>query len=184
MQSANGAPTPAGQLIGTPIGGTTMPLQAFVAGNVLNLGIVTTFAQAGTRTDELRKWSFRAVTNYTFPGEAFGGRLKGFGFGGALRWSDAPLIGYAGKLTTAGGTALAISDVARPYYGASETIADAWLSYTRALSRRIGWKLQLNVRNLGVGNELRPLAVWPDGTVVQWTIKEPQRWTLTNTLTF
>jgi hypothetical protein len=52
------------------------------------------------------------------------------------------------------------------------------------LGPRINWKLQLNVRNLGVGNSLKPLAAWPDGTVVQWTLREPQRWTLTNTFSF
>jgi hypothetical protein len=57
---------------------------------------------------------------------------------------------------------VAISDVTRPYYGESEAIFDGWLSYSA----------------------LRPLAAWPDGTVVQWTIREPQRWTLTNTFSF
>jgi hypothetical protein len=52
------------------------------------------------------------------------------------------------------------------------------------LRDRITWKVQLNVRNIGVGNELRPLAAWPDGTIIQWTIREPQRWTLTNTFSF
>jgi hypothetical protein len=124
------------------------------------------------------------VTNYLCSDDLFDGWLKGFGIGGAVRWSEAPLIGYAGKNFSAGGTTLAISDVTRPYFGRSEAIFDGWLSYTRMLPRRINWKLQLNVRNIGVGNELRPLAAWPDGTVVQWTIREPQRWTLTSTWTF
>ncbi len=184
VQNPDGSPSPAGQLLGSPIGGNEASLQSFVASNVLNLGVVSTFAQDGTETDELRKWSVRAVTNYTFRDEALGGRLRGFGVGGAVRWSDAPLLGYAGKTITTGGTTLAVSDTTRPYYGEREATFDAWLSYRRTLRKNVQWKVQLNVRNIGVGNELKPLAVWPDGRVVQWTIKEPQRWTLTNTFSF
>jgi outer membrane receptor protein involved in Fe transport len=184
IQNPDGSPSPAGQLIGTPIGGGTGTLQTFILGNVINNGVISTFAQEGTRTDELRKWSFRAVTNYSFSDELFDGRLKGFGLGGAVRWAAAPLLGYAGKTISVGGTTLAISDVTRPYYGDTEAIFDGWLSYSRMLGPRINWKLQLNVRNLGVGNSLKPLAAWPDGTVVQWTLREPQRWTLTNTFSF
>jgi outer membrane receptor protein involved in Fe transport len=184
VQNADGTPTPAGQLIGTPLGAGAAPLQTFIAGNVLNLGVATTFAQDGTKTDELRKWNFRAVTNYTFSADHFDGRLKGVSAGGAVRWSDAPLLGYAGQTITRAGSALAVSDITRPFLGPRETTFDAWIGYSRTLRNRIRWKLQLNVRNIGVGNELRPLAVWPDGTVVQWTIREPQRWTMTNSFSF
>ena len=72
-----------------------------------------------------------------------------------------------------------------PYYGPTETNFDGWVSYqTKLWNDRVDLKIQLNVRNIGVGNELRPLAVWPDGRVVQWTIREPQRWTLTSTFSF
>src|SRR6185369_765175 len=78
IQNSDGSASPAGQLIGTPIGGGANTLQAFILGNVINNGVITTFAQEGTRTDELRKWSFRAVTNYQLSDELFDGRLKGF----------------------------------------------------------------------------------------------------------
>ena len=64
------------------------------------------------------------------------------------------------------------------------TIVDLSLGYGRRLTNRINWRVQLFVKNVGVGNELRPLAVWPDGTVIQYTIKEPQKWTLTNSFSF
>jgi hypothetical protein len=184
VQNPDGSPTAAGQLVGTPIGGGAASLQSFVNGNVVNLGLITTFAQEGTRNDEVRKWSFRAVTNYSFDREIFDGRLNGISIGGAVRWSDRPLLGYAGRTVSNGGLTLAASDVNRPFYGNAEAIFDGWIGYSRKLPHGIDWKVQLNVRNIGVGNELRPLAVWPDGTVVQWTIKEPQRWTITNTFTF
>jgi hypothetical protein len=184
VQNPDGTPTPAGRLIGSPIGAGATPLQSFINSNVVNLGLVTSFAQEGTRTDELRKWNFRLVTDYSFDGETWWRRLKGFNVGGAVRWSDRPLLGYAGRTTSIGGVTLVTSDLGRPYYGATETIYDGWIGYRRNLGHGVAWKIQLNVRNLGVGNELRPLAVWPDGKVIQWTIREPQRWTLTNTFTF
>ncbi len=184
IQNPDGSISPAGRLVGTPVGGGSGTLQSFIVGNVINNGLITTFAQEGTKSDELRKWRFNAVTNYSFTEESFGGRLKGWNLGGAVRWSDRPLLGYAGKTITSAGSTLVISDITRPYLGASETIFDGWIGYSRKLTPRINWKVQLNLKNIGVGNELRPLGVWPDGTVVQWTIKEPQKWTLTNTLSF
>jgi outer membrane receptor protein involved in Fe transport len=184
VQNPDGTPTAVGQLIGTPSGAGAASLQSFVNGNVVNLGVMSTFAQEGTRTDELRKWSVRGVTNYSFSDDVLGGKLKGFGVGGAMRWSDAPLLGYAGTTVNPGGATLAVSDVSRSYFGEAEAALDGWISYSRMLRRGVRWKVQLNVRNIGVGNELRPLAAWPDGTVVQWTIKEPQRWTLASTFSF
>jgi hypothetical protein len=44
--------------------------------------------------------------------------------------------------------------------------------------------VQLNVRNLGVGNELIPVSAQPDGTPNSWRIRESQAWSLRNTFTF
>jgi hypothetical protein len=184
VQNPDGTPTAAGQLLGTASGVGAASLQSFVSGNVVNLGVMSTFAQEGTRTDELRKWSVRGVANYSFSNEVFGGKLKGFGIGGAMRRSDALLLGYAGTMVNPGVATLAVSDVSRPYFGAAEADWDGWVSYSRMIRRGVRWKVQLNVRNIGIGNELRPLTAWPDGTVVQWTIKEPQHWTLTSTFSF
>ena len=184
VQNPDGSPSVAGQLVGSAFGAGASSLHSFVHGNIINLGILSTFAQEGTRTDELRRWSFRGITNYSFSDEILGGRLKGFSIGGAVRWSDAPLLGYGGTTIPSGGSTLGVSDLARPFFGQKETLLDGWIGYGRWLGPRVHWKLQVNVRNIGVGNELRPLAVWPDGRAVQWTIKEPQRWTLTSTFTF
>jgi outer membrane receptor protein involved in Fe transport len=173
---------PAGSLIGTATGSTS--LATYVNGNVINNGLITTFAQEGTRSDELRKWHFRAVTNYNFDNEMFGGRLKGFSVGGAVRWSDRPLLGYAGKTIVSGGATLAVSDITKAYLGPREYIYDMNVGYRRKIWRNIDWSIRLFVKNLGVGNELRPLGVNPDGTVMTWLIKEPQKWTLSNSFTF
>jgi outer membrane receptor protein involved in Fe transport len=183
VQNPNGTPTDAGRLIGSP-SGSSNTLQSYLTSNVINNGLITTFAQEGTKTDELRKWGFRAVTNYQFGSEIFGGRLKGFNVGGALRWSDKQLIGYAGTTINSGGQTLVISDVNRPFFGPREWIVDLSAGYKRKLTDKINWSVQLFVKNVGVGDELRPLGTWPDGRVVNWTIKEPQKWTLSNSFSF
>lgn len=182
VQNSDGSLTPAGRLIGSPSGSNS--LHSFVGSNILNNGIITTFAQEGTSTDELRRWSYRAQTNYTFDDSLFGGRLKGFGVGGAVRWSDKPLIGYGGTLLAIGGGSIAAADVSRPIYGKTETTFDLWFSYGRKLTKRIAWKAQLNIRNVGIGNELLPVQANPDGQVMVWRIRDPQRITLTNTFSF
>jgi hypothetical protein len=182
VQNSDGTTSAAGALRGQASGSTT--LQTFVFTNILNNGIITTFAQEGTRSDELRKWNYRLVTNYTFDEGQFGGKLKGFGVGGAMRWSDKPLIGYGGTLISIGGGQIAASDVNQPIFGKQETSFDLWFSYKRKLTKRIDWKAQLNIRNVGIGNELLPVQANPDGTVQVWRIRDPQRITLTNTFTF
>ncbi|MGH7957371.1 MAG: hypothetical protein ACREH8_10205 [Opitutaceae bacterium] len=66
----------------------TSNVPASVNANVINNGLITTFAQEGTKTDELRKWNFRAVTNYRFDGEIFGGRAEGL-----QCWRSGALVG-------------------------------------------------------------------------------------------
>jgi hypothetical protein len=44
--------------------------------------------------------------------------------------------------------------------------------------------VQVNVRNIGVGQELIPVSANPDGTVGTWRIAPEQVWTLRNTFTF
>jgi hypothetical protein len=182
VQNSDGTPTAAGRLLGAPTGSNS--LLTYLNGNVINNGLITTFAQEGTKTDELRKWSFRAVTNYQFGSELFDGKLKGFNVGGAIRWSDKQLLGYGGTTIVSGGQTLVVSDVSRPYFGPRETIVDLSVGYRRKLTNRMNWSIQLFVKNVGVGEELRPLGVWPDGRVVNWTIKEPMKWTLSNSFTF
>jgi hypothetical protein len=182
VQNPDGTTSAAGALIGSPTGSNS--LQSYVVLNILNNGIITTFAQEGTKSDELAKWRYNIVTNYTFDENQFGGRLKGFGIGGAMRWSDKPLIGYGGTLLKIGGGSIAASDVHQQIYGKQETSFDLWFSYSRRLTKRIDWKAQLNIRNVGVGNELLPVQANPDGQVMVWRIRDPQRITLTNTFSF
>lgn len=132
----------------------------------------------GTPTPEMRRWRFNGVTSYTFRS----GTLKDWSVGGAVRWQDKSAIGY--PVTVLAGN-LPQLDIAQPFYGPRETNYDAWCGYSRAVFRdRITWKAQLNVRNLGVGRKLIPVAANPDGRMNAYRIAEPMVWTLTNSFEF
>ena len=94
------------------------------------------------------------------------------------------MLGYGGKVVVSGGSTLVLADVQKPYFGSIDPTFDMWFGYGRRITRGMTWKAQLNIKNVGVGNKLLPLAVNPDGSVVTWRIKEPQRWTLTNSFSF
>jgi TonB-dependent Receptor Plug Domain len=130
--------------------------------------------QEGTATPELRKWHVNLITNYTFTH----GLLKAVGVGGAYRWSEKVVIGYP---VTASGT----FDLSKPYYGPSEGLIDLWASYQHKLTRKIDWKVQLNIRNAFAKNGLLPITVEPDGQTWAGVRTKPvQEATLTNTFSF
>lgn len=132
----------------------------------------------GSPTPEMRRWRFNLVNNYTFQD----GLLKGWNAGGAVRWQDKSAIGY--PVTVLSGN-LPQLDISKPFYGPRETNYDAWLGYTRPLLRqRVTWKAQLNIRNLGVGRKLIPVAANPDGSMNAYRIAEPMVWTFSNSFDF
>jgi hypothetical protein len=130
--------------------------------------------QEGTQSDEIRKWRFNVISNYSFTQ----GRLKGVGVGAAYRWQDRQVLGY--PVTAEGGY-----DLSKPYYGPSEDSVDLWVSYERKLTAKINWKVQFNIRNLFGDDSLIPVAVQPDGYTYATVRVAPNReWFLTNTFTF
>jgi outer membrane receptor protein involved in Fe transport len=134
--------------------------------------------QEGTNVPELREWRLNAITNYDFDS----GPLKNFNIGGGVRYEDTIVIGYE---PIPGDATSAISfDIANPYRGPSDTNYDAWIGYRRKIWRNIDWSVQLNVRNIGVGNELVPVTTQPDGSGATYRIRPPQTWQLTNTFRF
>ena len=58
------------------------------------------------------------------------------------------------------------------------------VSYSRKVFTRYNWSVQVNLKNIGVGDELIPIWAQPDGSIASWRIAEPQKWTLTSTLSF
>jgi outer membrane receptor protein involved in Fe transport len=135
--------------------------------------------QEGTDVPELREWRFNAISNYDFDE----GMLKGVNVGMALRWQDDVIIGYP-SIPNPTVPTKANFDLDNPYRGAAETNLDLWVGYSRRLSEKIDWRVQLNVRNVGEGNNLIPITVQPDGTPATYRIGPHQSWTLTNTFKF
>jgi len=135
----------------------------------------------GSPSPEERKWRCNIVSNYTIRE----GRLKDVKFGGAIRWQDKVAIGYPViNLPVGTVTFNPLFDVKHPYFGKTQTNYDAWIGYSRRLHQRIKWSVQLNVRNVGVGRELIPVAAQPDGSIAAYRIAEPMTWALTQRFEF
>jgi outer membrane receptor protein involved in Fe transport len=135
--------------------------------------------QEGTDVPELREWRINAITNYDFTE----GILKGVNVGVALRWQDDVVIGFP-PIPNPDQPGRVNFDLDNPYRGPAETNVDLWVGYGRRLSDKIDWRVQLNVRNLGEGNNLIPITVQPDGTPATYRIGPHQTWSLTNTFRF
>lgn len=133
-------------------------------------------ANENAPANELREWRWNLVTNYSFNR----GRLKGFSVGGGVRWQGKVAYGFPVIEHPEFGV---IPDVQHPYYGPALTNYDAWVGY-RHKFKKFNWSIQLNVANIGVGDELIPVAAQPDGTPNAWRIRGAQSWSLRNTFTF
>jgi hypothetical protein len=138
-------------------------------------------ALTGSDQPELRKWRFNGVTNYKFTR----GFARGLNIGGAVRWEDKPTLGYGIHQTQiAAGQTLWISDVNQPLYGKTEKHFDLWAGYEHKLTDSIDWRVQLNLRNVGEGTSLVPIAKQPNGDVAQSRIQQGQTFELSTRFTF
>ena len=134
-------------------------------------------AQQGTNTPENRIWHGNLITNYSFDS----GRLKGFNIGGAMRYQSGQVMAYKAIQNTN----YISYDLSKPYKGPAEQDFDAWVGYTRKLfNEKVTWNVQLNISNIGVGNELVPVTVQGDGTPAGYRIRPHQAVSLTNTFQF
>lgn len=131
----------------------------------------------GTNVDELRKWSVNLVTNYNFND----GVLKGLNVGGSYRWADEITIGYPIITGEDGNTTY---DLENPYKGPNNSYIDLWAGYSKALTDKIDWRVQINIRNAFTDDDLIPLSTQPDGSVAAWRIPPDTQWTITNTFSF
>ncbi len=143
----------------------------------------TALATEGSVSAEQRKWRFNLVTNYTFKRSSpFGEKLKGLSIGGGLRWQDRLGIGYPATRNPNGSVNL---DLKNPYYAPSETNVDLFTSYDRKIfGGRVGWKVQLNVRNVIAPDTLIPVTVQPWGESATVRLPPERRWYVTNTFSF
>ena len=102
--------------------------------------------------------------------------------GGSYRWQDKAAIGYPVLEDSANSYSF---DFDNPTWGPTEDSIDLWCSYSKPISDKIDWKVQLNVRNVGKGEDLIPISVQPDGvTPAAYRIAPTQEWFITNTFSF
>lgn len=141
-----------------------------------------------TAVPELRKWRANFIANYDFRE----GVLKNVNIGMGYRWQGKVIIGYKPDYFDFAGNKAANPQVAtvwrplydQPYYGPAETNIDGWIGYKHQISKKVSWRVQLNVRNIGKGDYLIPVNVQPDGTPAAYRIAPVQTWSLTNTFDF
>lgn len=141
--------------------------------------ILPKIAAEGMRASELREWRFNAITNYTFKR----GKLKGWNIGGGVRWQDKVAIGFPVMHVNNDPSLDRVYDVSNPYYGPAQTNYDLWIGYSHKF-KKFNLKSQLNVKNVGVGNELIPVEAQPDGSIAAWRIREPQYISFRTTFSF
>lgn len=142
----------------------------------------------GASSHEVREWRANFITNYKFSHDS---RLKGWSVGGAYRWQDEVGVGFLDGITTGadqgvvGLDTIPITDVNQPVFGPAETNADVWFAYSRKIMNdKVGWKIQLNVRNVLNNDDLIITRVDGDGLPTRVRIVNPINYRLTTTFDF
>lgn len=133
--------------------------------------------QEGTKVPELREWRYNIITNYKFTD----GKFAGLNVGGSYRWQDKVAISY--PLTGERASEYAF-DLNNPIFAPSEDGIDLWASYEMDLGDKIDWRIQLNVRNVGKGDELIPVSYNPNGSIAGLRVGPTQEWFISNTFSF
>ncbi len=134
----------------------------------------------GQVREDQREWRVNLFTSYDLRE-----RLKGLSIGGGFRYRSGAAIGFPLKTINAGAsTEQQVFDVQNPFVTGSEFYADFMLSYQRRLFNRLGWKAQINVRNLFDRGGFFPLDTLSDGTRGAVSSVRPRQIILTSTFTF
>ena len=82
---------------------------------------------------------------------------------------------------------LLVPDPQRPIYGPEQMDFDAWLSYTwrfKFFGRDLNLRSQINVRNVFDDTGLIPVLAHTDGSILEYDMKAPRVWMISNTLRF
>jgi len=136
----------------------------------------------GQPSEQLHKWKYSGVTNYTFDH----GIVKGLGVGGGLVWLDKAIIGNPAIYSLVNGTQTVTGlDLAHPYTSPDQITIEGWLTYTtRLLSDRYKTSFRFEVDNLGSSGGYWPLAANSDGTHQLFRINPPATYYFTTTFEF
>jgi hypothetical protein len=164
---------PGGQLRLWGVGGSAIG-PSWVA-NVYNPYLVSALA-AGQSTPEVSPWRLNLVTTYSFTH----GPIRNTFVGGGLRMEAGRIVGYQYDPTT-----FALN-VSKPYIGSNDTHYDLWIGYKAkfALSKKVDWRIQLNLRDVGESTKLVAARYQPDGTLALARIQQGMTWALTNSFDF
>lgn len=158
-------------------GGVGNAIRTQWTNNILN-PYQTFKSQEGLNAPEIAPWRFNAVTTYSFDE----GMFKGSYVGGSYRWEQARILGYQFDQSLNNG--LGALDVSKPWKGDADEHFDLWLGYSRKITSRINWRVQLNLRNVGESKKLVPIVRNPNGEIAYSRIQEGMMWQLTNTFEF
>lgn len=140
-------------------------------------------AEEGTVVPENRLWRVNFVTNYDFSD----GKFKGFSLGGSARYQSASTLAYQpyNEVSEFTGREFLAYDLDTPFKDDSQLDFDLWFAYGKPIfNDKVDWRVQMNIANVGVGDELVPITVQPDGTPAAYRIKAPQQIFITNTFKF
>ena len=128
-----------------------------------------------------REWRGSLFTNYRF-GE---GSLQGLNLGGGVRWLDQTMLGFQQRVFPGGTTG---DDVTKPIFGPAQFALDLLLGYggkTTVLDgHKLGWRVQLNIRNVLDDDDLEPVRTHLGGGVLDWARGTPRQIVLNTTFTF
>lgn len=174
------------QYAGAPmINSPTQTVSGYFATLVNNINLMQ---QAdGQKVEAGREWRVRATTRYSFRE----GWLKSVFIGGSYLWSSPNVVGYKNSqfpnaFPELGGAATILApDITKPVRGNVQSSLDVFAGYGRKLYKgKIGWRVQLNVRNALDDDTLLVRQILSDGTPLQFNVPKPRLFILTNTFTY
>jgi hypothetical protein len=137
-------------------------------------------ALQGKSNTQVRKYRVNYATNLRLSGLTDHGLLKRFNVGGALRWEDKGSIGYRGVQQLP--AIITDLDPNRPIWDKAHLYVDAFVGYrTRLFADKVGFLVQLNVRNVTEGGRLQPILVEANGVASAYRIIDPRLFILSAT---
>lgn len=144
--------------------------------------LATYKAEEGKLSPQLREWRVNLITNYTFTE----GALRGWNFGGALRWEDEAAIGFPAITDVINGTETLVGlDIDNPYTDGEQVTLDLWAGYARRIWQdRVNWSIQLNVRDVTGEKGFQPINKDSNGQSSVFRIEFGPTWYLTSTFSW
>jgi hypothetical protein len=170
---------------------TTQRINDIIVGNAINSWNFIK-QQEGHSVAQMSRDRLNATARYG----SSRGWIKGSFVGGSWRYRSAAVIGYGSKVAKGSELAytqgfigpndtLVVSDLSKPISGRALNEFDGFLGYSRRIMQnKIGWRVQLNIRNLFDDVDRRGQGTTSNGDIAVFTIPEKRTFILTNTFSF